>query len=65
MIELAERTFFGDESTFLEKAFMHQGIRLADYQGLKPVNLKMRAQHNSLASHAFKRVKTLSYCYIH
>ena len=62
LIELAERAFFSDEPTPLEKAFMREGIRLADYQGLRPANLKLRARHNSLASHAFHRVKTFSYC---
>ena len=62
LIELAERAFFDNEPTPLQKAFLCQGIRLADYQGLKPVDLKLRARHNSLASHAFNRVKTFSYC---
>lgn len=65
LIELAERAFFDDQLTPLQKAFLCQGIRLSDFQELKPVDQKLRAQHNSLASHAFKRVKILSHCYIH
>jgi len=61
LIELAERIFFDDESTPLQKAFLQQGIRLADYQGLKPTDPKLRSRHNSLANHAFNRVKTSSY----
>ena len=62
LIELAERTFFDEEPTPLQEAFLSQGIRLADYRGLKPVDLKLRARHNSLASHAFKRVQNFAYC---
>ncbi len=61
LIELAERTFFDDEPTPLQKAFLQQGIRLADYQRLKPTDPKLRSQHNSLATQAFNRVKTFSY----
>ncbi len=61
LIELAERTCFDDEPTPLQKAFLQQGIRLADYQGLKPADPKLRNRHNSLANHAFNRVKTFSY----
>lgn len=61
LIELAERTFVDDESTPLQKAFLQQGIRLADYWGLKPADLKLRSRHNSLVNHAFNRVKTFSY----
>jgi DNA-directed RNA polymerase specialized sigma24 family protein len=61
LIELAERTFFDDQPTPLQKAFLQQGIRLADYQKLKPADPKLRSRHNSLANHAFNRVKTFSY----
>ncbi len=61
LIELAERTFFDDEPTPLQKAFLQQGIRLADYQRLKPTDPKLRSRHNSLATQAFNRVKTFSY----
>jgi DNA-directed RNA polymerase specialized sigma24 family protein len=61
LIELAERTFFDDEPTPLQKAFLQQGIRLADYQRLKPTDPKLRSRHNSLANQAFSRVKTFSY----
>ncbi len=61
LIELAERTFFDNEPTPLQKAFLQQGIRLADYQGLKPVDLKLRSRHNSLANQAFNRVKAFSH----
>jgi DNA-directed RNA polymerase specialized sigma24 family protein len=61
LIELAERTFFDAEPTPLQKAFLQQGIRLADYQGLKPADPKLRSRHNSLANQAFSRVKTFSY----
>ncbi len=61
LIELAECTCFDDEPTPLQKAFLQQGIRLADYQRLKPVDPKLRSRHNSLAIHAFNRVRTSSY----
>jgi DNA-directed RNA polymerase specialized sigma24 family protein len=61
LIELAECTFFDDELTPLQKAFLQQGIRLADYQRLKPTDPKLRSRHNSLANHAFNRVKAFSY----
>ncbi len=61
LIELAECTCFDDEPTPLQKAFLQQGIRLADYQGLKPADPKLRSRHNSLANHAFNRVKAFSY----
>jgi DNA-directed RNA polymerase specialized sigma24 family protein len=61
LIELAERTFFDDEPTPLQKAFLQEGIRLADYLGLKPVDLKLRSRHASLANQAFNRVKTFSH----
>ena len=61
LIELAERTFFDDEPTPLQKAFLQQGIRLADYQRLKPTDPKLRSRHNSLANQAFNRVKMFSY----
>lgn len=61
LIELAECTCFDDEPTPLQKAFLQQGIRLADYQGLKPADPKLRNRHNSLANHAFNRVKAFSY----
>jgi|SRR6266487_1672976 len=61
LIELAERTFFDDEPTPLQKAFLQLGIRLADYQKLKPTDPKLRRRHNSLANHAFNRLRTFSY----
>lgn len=61
LIELAERTFFDAEPTPLQKAFLQQGIRLADYQKLKPTDPKLRSRHNSLANQALKRVKAFSY----
>jgi len=61
LIELAECTSFDVEPTPLQKAFLQQGIRLADYQGLKPADPKLRSRHNSLANQAFNRVKTFSY----
>jgi DNA-directed RNA polymerase specialized sigma24 family protein len=61
LIELAECTCFDDEPTPLQKAFLQQGIRLADYQRLKPVDPKLRSRHNSLANQAFNRVRTSSY----
>jgi len=61
LIELAERMFFDEEPTPLQKAFLQQGIRLADYRGLKPDDPKLRNRHNSLVNHAFNLVKTFSY----
>ena len=60
LVELAERMFFDDELTPLQKAFLQQGIRLADYQGLKPTDPKLRSRHSSLANHAFNRVSASS-----
>jgi len=45
----------------LQKAFLQLGIRLADYQKLKPTDPKLRRRHNSLANHAFNRLRTFSY----
>jgi len=61
LIELAERTFFDNEPTPLQKAFLQQGIRLADYQALKPTDPKLRNRHNSLVNHGFNRVKAFSH----
>ncbi len=61
LVELAERMYFDDEPTPLQKAFMQQGIRLADYQGLKPADPKLRSRHASLANQAFNRVKAFSH----
>ena len=61
LIELAECTSFDAEPTPLQKAFLKQGIRLADYQRLKPADPKLRNRHNSLVNHAFNRVKAFSY----
>jgi len=57
LVELAERTSFDVEPKPLQKTFLQQGIRLAEYQGLKPTDPKLRSRHNSLVSQALKRVR--------
>ncbi len=60
LIELAGRTFFDDEPTPLQEAFLQQGIRLQDYQVLLPADPIQLSRHRSLVSLAYKRLKELT-----
>jgi len=62
LVSLADLMYFGDRPTPLQRAFLQQGIEMADYRGGKPADPKLRARHASLLSQAYKRLASSSYC---
>ncbi len=56
LMDLANRMAFEEQPTALQRAFLHVGIQLRDYQKSVSENAKLRAQQIALLHHAYKRV---------
>ncbi len=65
LVDLANRMSFEEQPTALQKAFLHAGIQLQDYQRTTPENVKQRARQVALLHHAYKRVAQLPQIHCH
>lgn len=59
LIDLANRMFFDEHPTLLQKAFLQEGIQLKQYQRALPANPIERSRHLSLLNYVYKRVGRL------
>jgi DNA-directed RNA polymerase specialized sigma24 family protein len=59
LIDLANRMYFDEESTSLQRSFLKVGIELRHYRQSLPEDQRERGRHISLCSQAYKRVTQL------
>jgi DNA-directed RNA polymerase specialized sigma24 family protein len=59
LVDLANRMFFDEEPTSLQRSFLEVGIELRDYRQPLPDDQRERGRHISLCSQAYKRIARL------
>jgi len=59
LIDLAKRTYYGEEPTPLQEALLAVGIDLREYQQMFLESAGERYRHSSLLCHAYKRIASL------